>query len=154
MEGWIKLHRKFLKWEWYSDSEMVHLFLHLLLKANHAPKKWKGITIEKGQVLTGRKVLSREINMSEDKIRTRLKRLVDTQEITIKTTSKYSIITICNYCQYQTTEKENPQVNPQQIPNGSPTDPHKQEGEERKEIKKEQNSSAGKADEKMNWLYT
>ena len=32
--GWIKLFRNFTKWEWYSDSESVHLFLHLLLKGN------------------------------------------------------------------------------------------------------------------------
>ena len=40
MEGWVKLHRKFLEWEWYDKSETVHLFLHCLLKANHKDKSY------------------------------------------------------------------------------------------------------------------
>ena len=44
--GWIKLHRKFLKWEWYSDINTKSLFLHLLLTANHKDKQWQGITVK------------------------------------------------------------------------------------------------------------
>jgi len=36
--GWLKLHRKFKEWEWYQDSKMVHLFIHLLVTANHQNK--------------------------------------------------------------------------------------------------------------------
>ena len=40
MSGWIKLHRKFCEKAFYSkDSEKVHLWVHLLMSANHAGKE-------------------------------------------------------------------------------------------------------------------
>jgi len=101
MEGWIKLHKKFLKWEWSDDPNMVCLFIHLLIRANYEPSKWRGETIERGQLLTGRKQLSKWTGISERSIRTCLERLKTTSELTIKPTNKFSIITICNYEKYQ-----------------------------------------------------
>jgi len=100
-KGWIALHRKFVKWEWYTDGNTMRLFIHLLLSANHKKKKWKGVSVERGQVITGRKSLSKETGVSQQSVRTSLKRLKSTNELTIKSTSKYSIITICNYSSYQ-----------------------------------------------------
>ena len=42
MEGWIKVHRKLVDWEWYNDINVKVVFLHLLLTANHKEKQWKG----------------------------------------------------------------------------------------------------------------
>ncbi len=52
MSGWIKLHRKFLDWEWFNKSESVHLFLYMLLKANHKDGKWQGIDVKRGQFIS------------------------------------------------------------------------------------------------------
>ena len=101
MEGWIKLHRKLIGWEWYQDSNMVHLFIHLLLSANHKPGNWKGIDLERGQLITGRNKLSEQTGISHQSIRTCLERLKSTNELTIKSTNQYSILTICNYDDYQ-----------------------------------------------------
>ena len=104
MEGWIKLHRKFTKWEWFNDSNMVHLFLYLLLQSNHEPNRWKGIEVDRGQIITGLKSLSKNTGISIQSIRTSLDRLISTGEITRKPTNKYSIITICKYDDYQLIE--------------------------------------------------
>ena len=48
-QGWIKLHRKFLKWEWYDDINTSRFFLHCLFRANHKDKKWRGTMIKRGQ---------------------------------------------------------------------------------------------------------
>lgn len=120
MDGWIKLHRRFLKWEWYQDDHMVRLFIHLLLKANHESNKWKGMKIDRGQLVTGRKQLSRETGISEQSIRTCINRLKSTSELTIKPTNQYSIITICNYDTYQFNEPITNQQNNQPIPNDQP----------------------------------
>ena len=101
MEGWIKIHKRFLDWEWFQEDGMVRLFLNLILRANFQPRKWKGIVIERGQLITGRKQLSIETGLSERTIRTCLQRLEDTGEILRKTTNKFSIINICNYDTYQ-----------------------------------------------------
>ena len=102
--GWIKLYRKFTEWEWYTDSYAVHLFLHLLLTANVEDKKWRGIVIKRGQVVTGRRMLSEETNIPEITIRRKLTILNCTGAISIKTTNKGSIITICKYDDYQASE--------------------------------------------------
>ena len=120
--GWIKLFRNFTKWEWYSDSESVHLFLHLLLKANHKDRKWRGITIKRGQLVTSYGNLSNTLNISVQKIRTRLLNMQESGELTYQSTSKYSIITICNYDSYQGLENENNTANNNQITNKQQTD--------------------------------
>jgi len=87
------------------------------MKANHKDGTWRGIKIERGCMVTGREKLSEKTGLSIQQIRTSLKKLKSTNDITIKTTKKYSIITISNYNQYQTA---NQQPN-QQLTNNQPT---------------------------------
>jgi len=101
LSGWIKLHRRMMSWEWYQDSNMVHLFLHMLMKANHEPGKWRGIQVNRGQFVSGRKALSKEIGMSERSIRTCIKRLKSTNELTTNATNRFTLYTIVNWDTYQ-----------------------------------------------------
>jgi hypothetical protein len=101
MEGWIKIYRKFAEWEWFEDSHMVHLFIYLLLSANHEEGTWRGIIIKRGQLITGLNSLNKKTKISIRILRTCLDRLKKTKEIDIQTTNKYSIITICNFECYQ-----------------------------------------------------
>lgn len=101
MNGWIKLHRNIINWEWFDDAETFKLFVYLLLKANHEPKKWMGITVNKGEFVTSLSTLSSDLNMSIKKIRTRLDKLSQSGEIDIERAHKYTTITICNYESYQ-----------------------------------------------------
>lgn len=117
MQGYIKLHRSIIDWEWYSDNIVKDVFLHLLLNANHKDNNWRGIMVKEGQVITGRLKLASELNFTEMQIRTALKKLKSTNEITIKTTSQYSIITINNWNLYQ---QDNQQDN-QRTTNEQPT---------------------------------
>lgn len=101
MSGWIKLQRQLKDWEWYKDQPTCKLFLHLLLTANHKPSRWQGVDILAGQIVVGRKSLAYETGLSEQQIRTALDKLKATSEITIKSTSKYSIISITKWDSYQ-----------------------------------------------------
>jgi len=107
--GFISLHRKILSWEWYSEPITARLFIHLLLRANHKKQIWRGVAIERGELLTGRKNLAEECGFSEMQIRTALDHLKSTQEITIKSTKKYSIIKLNNYNLYQQSNQQNNQ---------------------------------------------
>lgn len=125
MIGHIKIDRKILNWEWYQDANVCRLFIHLLLIANHKDGKWQGQIIKRGQVITGRKELSKDARLSEMQIRTCIKKLKSTNEITIQSTSKFSIITICKYDSYQSIkDKDNQQRNQQDnnpVTNNQPT---------------------------------
>ena len=101
MSGWIKIHRKFLDWEWFNKSEAVHLFLFMLIKANHKSGKWQGIDIERGQFISSLANISNATGISVQTIRTILKKFEKTNEIELKSTSQYTIVTICKYECYQ-----------------------------------------------------
>lgn len=106
MGGWIKIHRKMVNWEWYQDINTKTLFFHLLLTANHAPKKWQGYMIERGQKITSLKHLADETNLTVQQVRTSLNKLKSTNEITIKPTNKNTIVTILKYSDYQDKDEE------------------------------------------------
>ena len=141
MEGWIKIHYKFLNWEWANDPKMVALFIHLLLKANYQGRNWKGQDIKRGQLIIGLHSLSASTGISLQSLRTCLKRLKSTNEITIKSTNKYSLITIRNYdiYQYELTSKSTSKLtNNQQTTNKQLTTP-KESNKERKKEKQDSN---------------
>lgn len=134
MEGWVKLHRKFISWEWFTTPDMVHLFVYLLLMANREDNSWQGIQVKRGQLITGRKKLSEQTGISERRIRTCLQRLQNTGELTSISTSKHSVITICNYDDYQSKQTTSDQQNVQPPTSNRPAIDHKQEGKELKDI--------------------
>ena len=100
MAGFVKLHRKFLDWEWFDEPDMVKFFIYLMLKVNHTDKQWRGITIRRGQTVTSYSNLQRDTGLKTQRIRTILKRLKSTREITCKSTNKFTIITLVNYNTY------------------------------------------------------
>lgn len=106
MSGWIKLHRQILEWEWYSDNNCFRLFLHLLLKANHKEKRFKGIELKVGSIVTSRDLLARETGLSSQQIRTALNKLISTNEITSVTSSQGTILQIVSYEKYQVATNE------------------------------------------------
>lgn len=105
-DGFITIERKILNWEWYKDSNMLHLFIYLLLRANFEESRFKGNIINRGQLVFGRKEASKDTGISEQSIRTCIERLKSTNELTIESTSQYSIITICKYEEYQIKNKK------------------------------------------------
>ena len=127
---WVKLYDRLKKWEWYKDSTMVHIFINLLLSANYADGRWRGQEVKRGQLITGRKLLHQETGISEQRIRTALRRLVESQEITIESTKRFSLITILNYDKYQAKNEYINQKSNQQPTNNQPTTNHIQEEEE------------------------
>lgn len=101
MDGWIKAHRSLLDWEWHTDPNMVSLWMHLLVLANFEDKRWKGMVIKRGQLVTSISRLSETTGISQQSLRTCLAKLEQTQEINKQTTNKFTIITILKYDSYQ-----------------------------------------------------
>lgn len=110
-DGWIKMFRRFLEWEWYDQTSMVRLFLHLLLKANYEDKKWHGVVIKRGQLVTSFANLSAETGLSLQVVRSCLDKLQSTGEVNKQSTSQYTIITVCKYADYQQAEDGEQQTN-------------------------------------------
>ncbi len=106
MAGWIKLHREFLEWEWIGVPEMVSVWMYLLTTANHEAKRWQGIEVNPGQTIIGRKAMAETLGITERQVRTCLERLKTTNEIAIKTTNRFSLVTIVKWGVYQSDERK------------------------------------------------
>lgn len=105
--SYIKVDRIIMDWEWYKNPDTMRVFLHCLLKANFESKSWQGITIQRGQFITSYSKLANELGLTNRKIRTSLKRLTMTGELTCCPTNKYTIITVNNYNPYQNNDTKN-----------------------------------------------
>lgn len=101
MEGFIKLHKQLTRWEWYKDSNTMRVFIHCLLSANFRDSKVSGTNVLRGQLLAGREVLADELGLSISNVRTSLKKLQSTGELSITSNRRGTIITVNNYDSYQ-----------------------------------------------------
>ena len=98
---YVKIFRKLINWEWFTDVNTCHLFVYCLLKANWKDGSWKGIAYKRGQFITSRETMSQETGLSVRKVRTALKHLILTNEVTNQVTSNYRLISVVNYDLYQ-----------------------------------------------------
>lgn len=131
MEGWIKIHRKILDNPIIcKDSDYLSVWIYLLLNATHKeiPAIFKGqkITLQKGQLITGRKSISNQLKISESKIYRIINEFKSEHQIEQQTSNKNSLITILNWDRYQ----QNEQQDKQQMNNKRTTTEHKQECKE------------------------
>ena len=152
--GWLKLFRCFTEWEWYSDTNTVRLFLHLLLRVNYRERRWKGIIIPRGSMVTSLAALAAETTLSVQNVRTCLAHLKSTGEIRVETTPCYTLITVNNYARYQdggtcsNTSEQQPVNNPSTHSQQTCNKPLTTTKEIKKEINKEnirENSGFAKA---------
>lgn len=123
---YIKLCDKIVDWEWFTDGNMLKVWLYLLVKAQYADGKYRGVDVKRGQLLTGRKLIANETRLSEQQVRTCINRLKSSGQITIESTNQYSLITIVKYDDYQGSDSYNIQqiIQPANLPitNDQPTD--------------------------------
>lgn len=127
LDGWVCIHRSLQKKGYYKDSEYVHLWLHFLLKANHEAKEFmfngKMITVERGQFISGRKVLSKETGINQSKVRRIINFFKSDHQIDQQTSNKFSLFTVINYHLYQ----DNDQQEDHQATIKRPSSDHKQQ---------------------------
>ena len=120
MDGnYIKISRKMLEWEWYKNINTKVVFLHMLLKAYWKDTKVEGKVIPRGSFVSSIKNLSFETALTENEIRTAIKHLILTGEITSKGTNKNTVFTVNNYDLYQSIneQKNIPETNESQTIN-------------------------------------
>jgi len=118
--GFVKLYRSLHDWEWYTEPNATRLFIHFLITVNYKEKKWQGITVMPGQVITSRSKLAKELKLSEQEIRTAINRLKSTNNITVTSTSRYSLVTLCNWEFYQSAEDDSTSETTSNLTNNQP----------------------------------
>lgn len=104
--NFIKIDRKITKWEWWSDINTFRVFVYMLISAYWKDGNYKGVPIPRGSFPSSISDLARETNLTENEIRTTLKHLKSTGEITSKSTNKFTVFSINNYDLYQTINEQ------------------------------------------------
>lgn len=107
MPNYIKIDRKILDWEWYSDINTSRLFFHMLLKANWKDGRFQGTDIPRGSFVSSLSRLAEETGLTERRVRTALEHLKTTGEVTGTSHSKFTVFTIKNYDRYQSSDTQN-----------------------------------------------
>lgn len=108
MDGYIKLPRSLLEWEWFDDPNALKVYIKLLFMAEFRDCRYKGCELKRGQLLTTIPKISGLCGLSTQQTRTALERLKSTDKITVKTTNKFSIITLIEYdCDFEYNSQNN-----------------------------------------------
>lgn len=110
---------------------------------NWTDKKWKGQEIKRGSIVSSYEKLATETGLSVMQVRTAIKKLRSTGEITSKSSNKNTVFIVNNYDLYQGSNKQNnePVTSKQQADNIQITTT-----KESKEVKKDINKTMCKAD--------
>ena len=104
MIGFVLLQRSIMDWEWYQHPTVSRLYVHLILKVNFIEKKWQGVTIKRGQLITSTNSLSAELKLSTQQIRTALTKLEEGNYIQKRATNNFTLITRVNYDKFQSAD--------------------------------------------------
>ena len=110
MTGFIKLHRKLLENPVFKNPELLQLFLYCLLRASHKPIKMyfgdEELEIGKGQFITGRFELAKDLHQNESSTYKRLVRLKNLHMVALKSNNKNTLVTVQNWDIYQSINNE------------------------------------------------
>ena len=101
MEGYILLNRNILDWRWARTPTTAYLFILMILKANFKDMPFENTVIKRGQFVTSVQSLCKLSGFKTQQVRTAISHLKKTNEITIETNNRHSVITIVNYDEYQ-----------------------------------------------------
>lgn len=112
--GYVKIHRKLLNNPIVmKDCEHLAVWIYLLLNATHQDRnvlfKGKKIIIGPGQLITGRKSISSELQISESKVQRILNFFESEHQIEQQTSNKNRVITLINWHKYQDNEHQTEQ---------------------------------------------
>lgn len=103
---YIKLYREILEWEWWNDINTSRLYIYFILKANWKEGKFKGIVIPRGSFVSSIPKLSEETSLTIREVRTAIEHLKSTGYLTCKTYSKFTVFTVKNYGERQSSDTQ------------------------------------------------
>lgn len=106
MAGWLKLHRKILESQVFSDPDLLRLWIMLLCRANFRPSFFRGREIGVGQVAFSQRLFCDSLGVSKGKLHRDLNRLKLAGMITIEAGRDFSIASVSNWETYQSAEED------------------------------------------------
>jgi hypothetical protein len=104
-KGFALLHRKIMDVPFYKDAEAAHLWVHLLLRANHEQTLVStdvgDVICERGEFITGRNTLAIETGLTADRVKSLLRKFHNLGMITTKSNNRFTVLKVVKYDEYQ-----------------------------------------------------
>ncbi|CZY76399.1 Uncharacterised protein [Enterobacter hormaechei] len=104
-KGFALLHRKIMDVPFYKDAEAAHLWVHLLLRANHEQTMVStdvgDVICERGEFITGRNTLAMETGLTADRVKSLLRKFQNLGMITTKSNNRFTVLKVVKYDEYQ-----------------------------------------------------
>lgn len=95
--GFVKITNDLPSWAWYGDNNTLLVYIRLLFGTVWRETEFQNVTLQRGQIATTLPKIADENGITERQARTILDRLKTTGKVSVKTTSKFSIITLLDY---------------------------------------------------------
>ena len=133
---YIKIDRNLKRWRWFKNKNTLIVFLSLLLDANITDHEFEHEIIHRGEVATSLRTLEKTTGLTFQEVRTAILHLKSTGEITTRKSSKYQVITIVNYNEYQDNQQAKQHKNQHSI--------NKQSTSNQQQYKNDKNDKNGK----------
>lgn len=148
-KGFVKIFRSFLEWEWHDDPNTVTVFIHCLLLANYKDTKWHGVEVPRGCFISSISSLAQKTGLSERNIRTAIKHLKESGNLTSKSTNKFTLFKVENYDSYQADDgqPDRQATGKRQADDKQPTTSKEIKKERNKEVKNDDDHSGQAADD-------
>lgn len=118
--SYIKLDRALKDWRYAHKPNYVALWVRILLKVNYEPGEYEDISLDRGECITSVSHLAEETGLSPQNVRTILKHL-NGEELTIKSTSKFTLIKVNKWAKYQYSADEPNKVSNKRLTNDQQT---------------------------------
>lgn len=99
--AYIYLRKKILDWQWYNDTPTRSVFIHCLLRASWKDAEYKGIKYGRGQLIDSNEKIAEDLGISIQNVKTAIKHLKRSGELTSLKIGKNRIITVVKYDMYQ-----------------------------------------------------
>lgn len=116
-EGWVKLHRNLLESQCFADANILRVWVWIMLKVTHKPRYApirigagnSTVQLKRGQMLFGRFAAEEELAIGGSSIYRYMQKLEKWGTIKMESNSHYTIVTVCNYEEYQSEDEKGEQ---------------------------------------------
>lgn len=95
--GWYKQQRDLFDRPWAKDAKMVAVYAYLHCCAYVQTGKLHGHLIRRGSCMTSRAAIMEATGLTEQEVKSRMKKLSAFGEIIVKPSNKGNIVTVCDY---------------------------------------------------------
>jgi len=151
--SWCKLHSQAVHSDVFQEADLWRFWCYILMRTsrngNDVLMNGHMFRLTAGQCVIGRKQAARDCYTTEQRIRTMIKNLKNMKNITTESTSRCTVVTVCNWGSYQSTTPDNqpaeqPTTN-QQLTNKQPAANHNLDSKRDKKLRGTENKISDEA---------